>query len=96
MDQEMKETVLRAAEYSTGKQHSAKIVLACFIIGITGLVIHLLMQLIETPDIFWVSFIKDITSGMAPGSIILGILFVTGRMEKMRAFKMRMPGKENV
>ena len=96
MDQEMKETVLRVAEYSNDeKQRSAKIVLAFFAAGIIGLAIHLFMQVIETPDTFWVGFIKGITFGIALGSMILGILYITGRMEKTRAFKMRLLGKED-
>ena len=95
MDQEMKETVLKVAEYSSSeKQRSAKIVLTYFITGIIALIVHLVMQVIETPDTFWTGFIKGITFGMAMGAMILGILYVTGRMEKLRTFKMRMLGKE--
>lgn len=94
MDKELKDTVLQVAEYSNEeKKKSSKIVLIYFVIGIIALFINLLVQILEMEDSFLTGFIKGSTFGAALGSMILGIIFVTGRMEKMREFKMRLIGK---
>ena len=90
MDQEMKETVMKVAEYSnTQKEKMAKITLVYFIIGIIALIINLGMQFFELPSTFWVGFAKGATAGFALVAMIFGIMYLTGAMVKMRDFKSR-------
>jgi len=94
MDQELKDTVLKVAAYSNEeKKKSSKIVLFYFIVGIIALCINLLVQILKTEDTFFTGFSEGITFGLALGAMILGILYVTGRMEKIRQFKMRLIAK---
>ena len=92
----MKETVLKVAEYSNiGQKKMARIVLIYFILGIVALVIHTALEFIELEGSFWTGFLDGATIGMAIGAMILGILFLTGKMAKIRAFKMRVLGRED-
>ena len=95
MNKELEETVLQVAEYSSAeKQRSTKIVRVYFILGIMALCINAAIHLAELGDTFWIGFLKGITFGMALCAMLLGILYTTGRMEKVRAFKRRIIGKQ--
>ncbi len=95
MNQEMEETVLKVAEYSNAeKERTARVVMGFFVLGIIALVINCAMELMDAGDTFWTGFVRGMTYGIALGSMILGILYLTGAMAKMRAFKMRMLGRQ--
>ncbi|MBR0391504.1 MAG: helix-turn-helix transcriptional regulator [Oscillospiraceae bacterium] len=95
MNEEMKETVLQVAEYSNAeKQRSTKIVRVYFVLGILALIANALINMMEVGDTFWIGFLKGLTFAMALGAMILGILYTTGAMMKIQAFKMRLIGKE--
>ena len=95
MNEEMKETVLQVAEYSNAeKQRSTKIVRVYFVLGILALIANAVINMMETGDTFWIGFLKGMTFALALGAMILGILYTTGAMMKIQAFKMRLIGKE--
>ena len=95
MNEEMKETVLRVAEYSNAeKQRSTKIVRVYFVLGILALIANALINMMEVGDTFWIGFLKGLTFALALGAMILGILYTTGAIMKIQAFKMRLIGKE--
>ena len=95
MNKELEETVLQVAEYSNAeKTRSAKIVTVYFVIGIIGLFVNAIVNFMELGDTFWIGFVKGSTFGLALGAMLLGLLYTTGKMEKMRAFKMRLIGRE--
>lgn len=97
MDKELEETVLKVAEYSSEeKKTSTRIVLIYFVIGIIALFINAIVNFMELADTFWVGFLEGITFALALGAMILGILYTTGRLEKLHAFKMRLTGRENI
>ena len=90
MNEELKETVLKAAEYGNDqKEKMAKVTLVYFILGIAALIINQSMQFFELPSTFWIGFIKGATAGLAMLAMIFGILYLTGTMDKVREFKMR-------
>lgn len=94
MNDEVKDTVLQVAEYSNEeKQRSAKIVRVYFVFGMIALIINAVMNLLESNGTFWTGLLKGATFGVAFVAMILGILYTTGRMEKLRAFKMHFFGK---
>ena len=95
MNEEMKETVLQVAEYSNAeKQRSTKIVRVYFVLGILALIANALINMMEVGDTFWIGFLKGLTFALALGAMILGILYTTGAIMKIQAFKMRLIGKE--
>ena len=96
MNKETEETVLQVAEYSNEeKKQSAGIVTIYFVVGILALFLNAAINLAELKDTFWSGFLKGITFGLALGAMILGLLYITGRMEKIRAFKKRLLGRES-
>lgn len=95
MNEEMKETVMKVAEYSNEeKKKIAKVTLACFILGIISIVVNQGMRFFDLPSTFWVGFIEGMTGGMTLAAMIIGILYITGAMVKVREFKMRMLGRK--
>lgn len=90
MDQEMKDTAIKVAEYGNiQKEKMAKVTLVYFIIGIAALIINQGMQFFDLPTTFWVGFAKGATAGLALLSMIFGILYLTGAMTKVKDFKAR-------
>ena len=97
MNKDMEETVLKVAEYSNAeKQRSAKVVTAFFIIGLLALAANTAMELAGVGDTFWIGFLKGVTLGVTFGVMILGLLFVSGRMAKVVAFKKRLLGRQEL
>ena len=95
MTTEMQETELQVAEYSnTEKQRAAKVVRWFFILGIIALVVNIGMEFMDAADTFWAGFLKGGTIAIAVGAMILGLMYTTGALMKLQAFKMRMIGKE--
>lgn len=97
MNQELKETVLKVAEYSNEeKKRSTRVVLIYFVLGIIALVSNLAMEFMELPDSFFVGFLEGSTISLAIGAMVLGILYATGILSKAFAFKRRLLGKEDM
>lgn len=95
MDKELKETVLEVAEYSNvEKQHSTKIVMIYFSLGIIALVANAVINLTESGETFLIGFIKGSTFGLSLIAMIMGVLYASGRMAKLHAVKMRLLGKK--
>ena len=95
MNKELEETVLQVAEYTNAdKQRVTKTVQGFFLLGILALVINVAMDLMEVEGTFWTGFGQGATIGIAIGSMVLGILYTTGAIMKVQAFKQRMLGKE--
>ena len=86
---------VRNPSYSNAeKQRSTKIVRVYFVLGILALIANALINMMEVGDTFWIGFLKGLTFALALGAMILGILYTTGAMMKIQAFKMRLIGKE--
>ena len=95
MDKELKETVLEVAEYSnTAKQHSTRVVMIYFTLGIIALIVNTVMNMTELNETFLTGFVKGATIGTALAAMIMGMLYVSGRMSKLYAVKMRLLGKK--
>ena len=95
MNKELEETVLQVVEYTNAdKQRVTKTVQGFFLLGILALVINVAMDLMEVEGTFWTGFGQGATIGIAIGSMVLGILYTTGAIMKVQAFKRRMLSKE--
>ncbi|MBR3099832.1 MAG: helix-turn-helix transcriptional regulator [Clostridia bacterium] len=94
MNEELKETVLQVAEYSNAeKQRSTKIVRVYFVIGILALIANAVINMMELNETFMTGFLKGSTFALALIAMVFGILYTTGAMVKMQAFKMRLLGR---
>ncbi len=93
MDKELNETVLKVAEYSNEeRKKSTKIVLFYFALGIVALLLNTAMEFMELKSDFFNGFMKGGTIGIAMGAMVLGILYATGKLTKICAFKRRLLG----
>lgn len=91
MDKEMKETVLKVAEYeSEGKRRNAIVVIVYSALGIVALLANLIMNTVEMPDTFTTGVLKGVTVAVALGAMILGIVYATGTLTKLYVFKKRL------
>jgi hypothetical protein len=91
MDKEMKETVLKVAEYeSEGKKRNAIVVIVYSALGIAALLANLIMNMVEMPDTFMTGVLKGVTVAVALGAMILGIVYATGTLTKLYVFKKRL------
>ena len=96
MNSQMEETVLQVAEYSNaGKQRDAKIMRVFFLLGIAALCVNAVSSIMDLPENFWTGLLHGGTLGIAIGAMIMGVLYTTGAMNHIFAFKMRLLGKEN-
>ena len=90
MDQEMKDTAIKVAEYGNiQKEKMARVTLVYFILGIVALIVNQGMQFFDLLSTFWVGFAKGATAGLALVAMIFGILYLTGAMAKIKDFKSR-------
>ena len=95
MNKELKETVMQVAEYSNAeKKRSTIIVRVYFVVGIIALIANAIINMLETEETFWIGFLKGGTFALALTAMVFGILYTTGAMMKIQAFKMRLIGKE--
>ena len=95
MDQEMKETVLKVAEYENeGKKLSSVVVIVYSALGILSLLANLIMTIVEMPDTFMTGFLKGMTVGVALIAMALSIVYATGTLTKLYLFKKRLFAKK--
>ena len=91
MDEQMKETVMKVAQYSNEeKRRASKVVLVFFGLGIVALFANVIMRMMDVKESFVSGFFDGATIGIAIGAMVLGILYVTGAMVKIQAFKRRL------
>lgn len=96
MDKEMKETVLKVAEYENeGKKRTSIVVIVYLALGIISLLANLVMKFMEMPDTFLTGFLDGITVTTALVAMALGIAYATGTLAKLYSFKRRLFNKKN-
>ena len=95
MNPELKETVIQVAEYSNAeKQRAARTVRIYFVLGIIALIANAIINALTLEETFWIGFLKGGTFALALVAMVFGILYTTGAMLKIQAFKMRLLRKE--
>ena len=96
MDKEMKETVLKVAEYENeGKKRTSIVVIVYLALGIISLLANLVMKFMEMPDSFLTGFLDGITVTTALVAMALGIAYATGTLAKLYSFKKRLFNKKD-
>ena len=91
MDKELEETVIKTAEYSNAeKSGMAKQTMLYFVVGIIALIVNQTLHLLDLPETFWVGFSEGVSAGLTFFAMMMGILYVTGRLSKFREAKKRL------
>ncbi|HOL92258.1 MAG TPA: helix-turn-helix domain-containing protein [Clostridiales bacterium] len=95
MNEELRETVLKVADYSNAeKERITKNVRAFFVVGIIALLANAVLNWITLPSTFWVGFIKGATFGLVLVAMVYGLVYTSGYMYKLAAAKRRLIGRE--
>lgn len=91
MNEEMKQTVLQVAEYSNEeKKRITKTVLVYLTIGIVALIVSTVLKFMELEGGFWRGFVEGGCTGIMFWALLMGILYVTGSLTQVKAFKLRL------
>lgn len=91
MDKEKEDMVLKVAEYSNSeKMQFSRRVNMVFLAGTIGFVIFLMMEATGLSDSEMYGSIADFALGVAFGVSILGVLYTSKYMSKIKEFKMRL------
>lgn len=94
MNKELEETVLKVADYSNNeKKKATKVVRIYFVVGIIALVINVILSFSELPETFWIGFAKGSSIGLVFAAMVLGLIYTSGYMTKLMAFKKRLIGR---
>ena len=94
MDEEMKETVLKVAEFSNeDKANLMKRIHVLFVIAMVFMAILMVVQFIDGIDSRLMSFIQGVSMGVGFGMIVVGVIMTSKYAKNIRDFKMRLIGK---
>jgi transcriptional regulator with XRE-family HTH domain len=94
MNEELKETVLQVADYSSEeKTRLLRKMHWLFIAGLIGFVAFLVIQLLGLESTAPYEEISSVGLGVAFGMVILGVIFTSRNALKIREFKMRLLGR---
>ncbi len=95
VNKEMKETVLKVAEYENeGKKRNSIVVIVYSVLGIISLLTNVLLSMMELPDTFLTGVFKGLTVSVALVAMLLGIVYATGTLAKLYSFKRRLLEKK--
>lgn len=95
MNEEMKDTILKVAEYSNEEKiKMSRMILIYLVIAAVMLAVNIVLRFLELPSTFWTGFLEGATSGFPFFTLILCILYLTGNLNKVRNFKLRLIGRK--
>lgn len=90
MQNEMKDTLLKAAEYSNEKKKkNIKLVTIFLIIGIVGIVVNQVLFYLNLPETFWTGLALGLSGGSGVGAIVVGLFFVASIWIELKEEKNR-------
>ena len=90
MNKELEETVIKTAEYSNAeKTKMAKVTLIYFVVGIIALIANQVLNFLELPETFWAGFGLGSTAGLALLAMVMGVLYMTGQLNRIQEAKKR-------
>ena len=91
MNKEMEETVLKVADYSNQeKLRLTKRMNYIFIAGVIAFLLYMVLELNGLADEGIYEAVASFALGMVFGILMVGVLFTSRYMTKIRAFKMRL------
>ena len=91
MDEKMKETVLKIADYSNDENRRFTRRLCClFVIGLAAFSGYIFLEFLGIADTPTYDMISGCMLGFAYGMMIVGVLYTSGYLAKFRAFKLRL------
>lgn len=90
MDKEIKETVLKVADYSNYEMRRlSRRMSYLFIVGTAALLLYFILLMADAGDTFMEGFPAGVLLGLAEGTLIVGVLYTTGLLAKFSGVKKR-------
>ena len=91
MDPEVKETAEKMADYtSLEKERLAKRMCGLFIAGLIMFILYFILKAVGAESTHIGAFAMGCSIGFAFGAMIVGVLYTSGRLAKLKAAKMRL------
>ncbi len=97
MNKELEETVLKVADYSNQeKLRLTRRVHYLFIVGVAALLVYMVLEIKGLTESGIYEDIASFALGLVLGGLIVGVLYTSRYMAKIRAFKMRLLKRRRV
>ena len=91
MDNETEETLLKVADYNNSENMIfSKRLSYIFLMGLAAFIVYMFMDIQGLTTISFYDNIASFALGLVLGVLILGVLYTSRYMSKIRAFKMRL------
>ena len=91
MEKELEETVLKVADYSNEeKARKTRRMHALFLAGVAAFILYMLLDLTGLADSGCTEAIASFALGLDFGLMIVGVIYTSLSISKIRAFKMRL------
>lgn len=91
MNKELEETVLKVADYSNEeRQRLTKKMHILFLVGVVAFIIFAILEYLELADHGVTEAIASFSLGISFGMLLLGVIYTSGYMTRIRKFKSRM------
>jgi len=95
MNEEVKETAIKVAEYGKScEKRITKTVMGFLIVGILGILTHLAFGFLRVAESVITGFLDGVSLGVGLGALILALLYVTGVLTRAAHAKRRMLGMD--
>ncbi len=90
MNKEMNETIMKVADYSNDeRKRLTKRMNILFIIGVLAFLVFIVLDTMALADSGYTQAIASFSLGIAFAMLVLGVLFTSGYMARIRSFKLR-------
>lgn len=94
MNNEVKDAVLKAAEYNNAQKIISTKVLTIFLsVGILGILTDQFLSFLDLPHTFWSGLAKGLSAGSGVAALIFGLMYAVTMMRDLKAEKKRLQQK---
>lgn len=91
MNKELEETVLKAADYSNEeKKRLTRRMHFLFLAGVVSFIIYAILDLMGLADSGYTKAIASFALGVSFGILVVGVIYTSTYISRIRAFKMRL------
>lgn len=96
MNKDMEETILKVADYSNEeRKRLTKRMHVLFLAGVAAFIVFLVLDYMGLADSGYTEAIASFASGFSFGMLLLGVIYTSRYMSKLREFKMKLTKRNN-
>ena len=96
MNKELEETVLKVADYSNDeRKRLTKRMHFLFLVGVVAFIIFIILEVMGLADSGYTESIASFALGMSFAMLIIGVIYTSTYMSRIRNFKMRLLHRNN-